>query len=125
MAMITRDASYMDVVEKALYNTVLAGNSRDRKPFLLCESRLKWPGKLSPILPWRHQKPVRQKWFGVACCPPNIARTLASLGQYLIFADKAEGCAYINIYAAGTYEAETEQAGLLLQEEGTFRMTAG
>ena len=22
----------------------------------------------------RHVKPVRQKWFGCACCPPNIAR---------------------------------------------------
>ena len=27
--------------------------------------------------------PVRQPWFGVACCPGNIARTLASVGQYI------------------------------------------
>lgn len=27
------------------------------------------------------------KWFGVACCPPNIARTLASLGQYIYGVD--------------------------------------
>ena len=41
-----------------------------------------------------HVKPVRQKWFGVACCPPNVGRTLASLGQY-IYAEDVEGV-YIN-----------------------------
>ena len=120
MAMITRDASYMDVVEKALYNTVLAGIAETGNRFFYVNPLEVWPENCLPHTSMEHVKPVRQKWFGVACCPPNIARTLASLGQYLIFADKAEGCAYINIYAAGTYEAETEQGRLVITEEGTF-----
>ncbi len=120
MAMITRDASYMDVVEKALYNTVLAGIAETGNRFFYVNPLEVWPENCLPHTSMEHVKPVRQKWFGVACCPPNIARTLASLGQYLIFADKAEGCAYINIYAAGTYEAETEQGRLVIAEEGTF-----
>jgi DUF1680 family protein len=31
----------------------------------------------------RHVKIERQKWFGCACCPPNLARILASLGSYV------------------------------------------
>lgn len=58
-----------------------------------------------------HVKPVRQKWFGVACCPPNIARTLASLGQYIYGAD--ENSLYINLYISSQTklligETETE-----------------
>ena len=29
-----------------------------------------------------HVKPVRQKWFGCACCPPNLARLISSIGSY-------------------------------------------
>jgi DUF1680 family protein len=31
----------------------------------------------------RHIKIERQKWFGCACCPPNLARLIASLGSYI------------------------------------------
>jgi DUF1680 family protein len=30
-----------------------------------------------------HVKLRRQKWFGCACCPPNLARVIASLGSYV------------------------------------------
>jgi DUF1680 family protein len=30
-----------------------------------------------------HVKIQRQKWFGCACCPPNLARIIASLGSYV------------------------------------------
>lgn len=43
-----------------------------------------------------HVKARRQKWFGVACCPPNIARTLASLGQYIYGVDGAD--IYTHLY---------------------------
>lgn len=42
-----------------------------------------------------HVKPVRQKWFGCACCPPNIARTLASFGEYICFT--GEDSLWINL----------------------------
>jgi DUF1680 family protein len=43
-----------------------------------------------------HIKPVRQKWFDVACCPTNVARTFTSLAQYIYFIDD-EGI-YINLF---------------------------
>lgn len=99
MACITQDASYVDVVERALYNTVLAGIAQDGRSFFYVNPLEVWPDNCLPRTSKEHVKPIRQKWFGVACCPPNIARTLASLGQY-IYA-KSEDRLYINLFIAG------------------------
>ncbi|HHT89274.1 MAG TPA: glycoside hydrolase family 127 protein [Clostridiales bacterium] len=83
MAQITGESKYYDVVERALYNTVLAGIAMDGKSFFYVNPLEVWPDNCIPRTSKEHVKPVRQKWFGVACCPPNIARTLASLGEYI------------------------------------------
>lgn len=103
MANITRDASYIDVVERALYNTVLAGIALDGKSFFYVNPLEVWPDNCIPRTSKEHVKPVRQKWFGVACCPPNIARTLASLGQYIYAQD--DHSLYINLYVSGEAKA--------------------
>ena len=98
MACITQDASYIDIVERALYNTVLAGIAQDGRSFFYVNPLEVWPDNCLPRTSKEHVKAIRQKWFGVACCPPNIARTLASLGQY-IYA-KSEDRLYINLFVA-------------------------
>lgn len=98
LADITKDASYMDVVERALYNTVLSGIAMDGKSFFYVNPLEVWPANCLDRTSKEHVKPTRQKWFGVACCPPNIARTLASLGQYLYFQEESQ--LYINLYIA-------------------------
>ncbi len=98
MANITRDASYVDIVERALYNTVLAGIAQDGRSFFYVNPLEVWPENCLPRTSREHVKPVRQKWFGVACCPPNIARTLASLGQYLYA--KSEDRLYVNLFVS-------------------------
>ena len=82
------DAVYGDVMERALYNTVLSGMGLDGKAFFYVnplevfpEADLKDPNK-------HHVKIKRQKWFACACCPPNIARLLADLGQYIYRKDE-------------------------------------
>ncbi len=98
MGNITREAKYFDVVEKALYNTVLAGIALDGKSFFYVNPLEVWPDNCLPHTSKEHVKSIRQKWFGVACCPPNIARTLASLGQYIYSAD--EESVYINLFVS-------------------------
>ena len=102
MGEITRDASYIDIVEKALYNTVLAGIAMDGKSFFYVNPLEVWPDNCMEKTSMEHVKPVRQKWFGVACCPPNIARTLASLGQYLYGQD--DKSLYVNLYVSNETE---------------------
>lgn len=96
MGNITREAKYFDVVERALYNTVLAGIALDGKSFFYVNPLEVWPDNCISRTSKEHVKPVRQKWFGVACCPPNIARTLASLGQYIYSADHSS--VYVNLF---------------------------
>ena len=75
--------------KRALYNTVLAGIALDGKSFFYVNPLEVWPPACMEGTSKKHVKPIRQKWFGVACCPPNIARTLASLGQY-VYSQKPE-----------------------------------
>ncbi|MDL2250385.1 glycoside hydrolase family 127 protein [Lachnospiraceae bacterium OttesenSCG-928-J05] len=98
MAQITREGKYMDVVERALYNTILAGVALDGKSFFYVNPLEVWPESCKERTSKEHVKPMRQKWFGVACCPPNIARTLASLGQYIYSVDSES--IYVNLFVS-------------------------
>lgn len=100
MNQITRESQYMDVVEKALYNTVLAGIALDGKSFFYVNPLEVWPEACLEATSKKHVKSIRQKWFGVACCPPNIARTLASLGQYIYGVNQSERQMYLNLFVS-------------------------
>lgn len=118
MADITKDASYMDIVEKALYNTVLSGIAADGKSFFYVNPLEVWPANCLPKTSREHVKPIRQKWFGVACCPPNITRTLASLGQYIYFQE--ENAVYINLFISNIMETTINGAAFRLKLSGDF-----
>lgn len=83
MLQIEAKSEYADVMELALYNTVLSGMSSDGKRFFYVNPLEVWPDATLKNKNLHHVKPERQGWFGCACCPPNIARLLASLGQYI------------------------------------------
>ena len=94
MTMLTGDAGYYDVVERALCNTVLAGIAVEGDRYFYVNPLEVWPDNCLPGTSMTHVKPVRQPWFACACCPPNIARTIASVGQYIYAQD--EKSVYIN-----------------------------
>lgn len=98
MLEIKRDSKYADVMENALYNTVLAGISLEGNRFFYVNPLEVVPDVDEKNLDLRHVKTERQKWFGCACCPPNIIRTLASLGQYIYSADDEN--LFVNLYVS-------------------------
>ena len=118
MANITRDASYIDTVERALYNTVLAGIALDGKSFFYVNPLEVWPENCMERTSREHVKPVRQKWYGVACCPPNIARTLASMGQYIYSAGERE--LYVNLFISNQAEADLVAGSVHISMETRF-----
>lgn len=71
MNLLTGDAKYIDVLERSLYNGALAGLS-------LQGDRFFYPNPLASYGGYE-----RRAWFGTACCPSNIARLLASVGNYI------------------------------------------
>lgn len=118
MGNITGEAKYYDVVERALYNTVLAGIALDGKSFFYVNPLEVWPDNCIPRTSREHVKPVRQKWFGVACCPPNIARTLASLGQYIYGAD--QNSLYVNLFISNQTSVDLGGREISVQMQTRF-----
>lgn len=96
MLCIEPNNKYSDIMELALYNTVLAGMALDGKSFFYVNPLEVIPENCHKDERKTHVKPVRQKWFGCACCPPNIARLISSLGQYIYTED--DTTLYIHLY---------------------------
>lgn len=117
MAALTGEAEYYDTVERALCNTVLAGISLEGDRYFYVNPLEVWPDNCLPSTSMSHVKPVRQPWFACACCPPNIARTLASLAQYL-YAQDGDGL-YVHQFISSRLETEVDgrAASLTLESE--------
>lgn len=82
MLEISPQAAYADVMELALYNTALAGMALDGKSFFYVNPLESVPSACRRDKRLEHVQPVRQRWFGCACCPPNIARLISSVAAY-------------------------------------------
>jgi DUF1680 family protein len=82
MLSLKMSREYSDVMELALYNGILSGMALDGKSFFYVNPLEVLPEACSKDERKAHVKPVRQKWFGCACCPPNIARLVSSIGTY-------------------------------------------
>ncbi len=82
MLQIKADARYADIMERALFNGVLSGMALDGKSFFYVNPLEVLPKACHEDERKFHVKPIRQKWFGCACCPPNIARLLSSVAAY-------------------------------------------
>ena len=83
MLRIAPEARYADVMERALYNNVLGSMAQDGKHYFYVNPLEVWPQACSCNPGKHHVKSERQGWFGCACCPPNVARLLTSLNQYI------------------------------------------
>jgi DUF1680 family protein len=102
MFCIEQNAAYYDTVERALYNTVLSGISIHGDRYFYVNPLEVWPAACMEATSLKHVKPERQRWFNVACCPTNVARTLASLGQY-IYAQNNDTL-YINLFISSSIQ---------------------
>lgn len=105
MLEIEPDARYADVMEREVFNGILSGMALDGKSFFYVN-----PLEVNPIACHRderkyHVKPVRQKWFGCACCPPNLARFLSSIGTYAY--TENEDTLFVHLYVGGELHKET------------------
>ncbi len=79
---LEKNGKYADVMERALYNCVLAGMQLDGTRFFYVNPLEVLPGISGEAVTHRHALPRRPKWFACACCPPNVARILPSVGSY-------------------------------------------
>jgi len=106
MLQLEADARYADVLERSLYNGSLAGVSLDGKKFFY----------VNPLASSGNHH--RSEWFGCACCPPNIARLLASLGQYIYSA--SDSALYAHLYVGSNAKVRMGGSTVILTQKTNY-----
>ena len=92
MALLRRSASYYDIFEEALYNTILASIGEDGKRYFY-QNPLQSDGSIR-----------RWDWHGCPCCPPMLLKLLSSLSTYIY--TTADSALDVNLLIGSTYETE-------------------
>jgi uncharacterized protein len=111
------ESKYADVMERALYNGFLSGVSLDGTHFFY----------ENPLASTGHHH--RQSWFTCPCCPPNLARTLASVGQY--FYSTGTHDLWVHLYGQSTAKLQVNGREVSLRQltkypwEGDIRFEIG
>ena len=97
MFLLTGESKYVDVVELALYNSVLSGVSMDGTKYFYTNPlastadypyHLRWEGGRIPYISKSN------------CCPPNLVRTIAEINSYMY--SIGEKGLYVNMYGGNT-----------------------
>ena len=112
---------YSDVMELALYNGVLGGMQLDGKRFFYVNPLEVNPEISGKLFGFKHVLPERPGWYQCACCPPNVARLLASLGKYQW--GEGENTIYSHLFIGGTAELDLQQLLQNLSFHGKERFT--
>ncbi|GIP18464.1 hypothetical protein J40TS1_41060 [Paenibacillus montaniterrae] len=118
MLQLEPSSEYASIMERALYNTVVSGMARDGKSFFYVNPLEVDPRLFGKNQIYDHVKPIRQEWFSCACCPPNIARLLASLGQY-IYTVKGDTL-YTHLYIGGHAKIDWEDGSFEIEQSGNY-----
>lgn len=118
MLEITPKAKYADVMERALYNGILSGMALDGKSFFYVNPLEVNPESCHKDERKFHVKPVRQKWFGCACCPPNIARLLSSIGSYAY--TENEDTLFVHLYMGSILTKKIKDQDVDVQIQSGF-----
>lgn len=104
MLKIDKQGVYGDIIEKILYNIVIAAISQDGQRFFYVNPLEVWPDSCEKNQIKHHVKFRRQKWFACACCPPNVLRLITSLSKYIYMVE--DTTIYVNQYIGGKLEAD-------------------
>ncbi|MCM1067336.1 MAG: glycoside hydrolase family 127 protein [Muribaculaceae bacterium] len=99
-------ARYYDVLERTLYNGLIAGMSVDGGAFF-------YPNPLASEGGYS-----RKPWFGCACCPSNLCRFLPSLPGYIYAVRGSE--LYVNLYIGNSATVSVGGRKVALRQSGDY-----
>lgn len=116
MLQLDLDGKYTDTMERALYNGFLSGISLHGDTFYYV-NKLEHRQE-AHAGEHEYYSGQRKGWFGCACCPPNIARLIASVGGYAY--GQSDDAAVVHLYAAGEAQLEVGGRPLLLRQRTAY-----
>ncbi|WP_260410617.1 glycoside hydrolase family 127 protein [Cohnella xylanilytica] len=120
MLQLEAKSEYADVLERALYNNVLGSMSKDGKHFFYVNPLEVWPEASAKNPGKHHVKAVRQKWFGCSCCPPNVARLLSSLNEYIYGVSPDENRIYAHLFIGSEATFELGSGKVSLEQQSAL-----
>ncbi len=98
---------YADIMERALYNGTISGMQLDGTKFFYINQLEANPDLPSTAYGEEEYTPQRIGWYDCACCPPNLARLMTSLGTYAW--SSGRNIIYSHLFIGGT--AKFDEAG--------------
>ena len=118
MFLLTGESKYLDVMERTIFNGVLAGVSLEGNAFFYAN-----PLESDAKFKFNKGAAVRQPWFGVACCPGNVARFLPSIPGY-VYAVKGDSL-YVNLFIGGAGEVDLGAKKIAVRQETGYPWDGG
>jgi DUF1680 family protein len=106
MFLLKGESKYFDVLEKILYNSFLSGISLNGDRFF-------YPNPLASTGNYE-----RSEWFGCACCPANVTRTLPSIPGY-VYSTNEKGI-YVNLFIQNNSEVAFKDQLINLKQETNY-----
>lgn len=100
----TGGAKYLDVFERVLYNAYAVGLSADGRAFFYDNPLQRRSDHEQRSGAESGGEQLRRPWFTCPCCPPNIVRWMAQLGDHV--AAERQGALYIALYAESRIETD-------------------
>jgi DUF1680 family protein len=115
MLAITGDAKFTDVIERALYNGINSGMSLNGTMY--CYRN---PLAFDPSTGDK----IRNPWYDVTCCPPNLERTFGSLPGYF-YSTSSDGI-YVHLYDNSQLDWHLEDGtGLKIKQKTNYPWDGG
>ncbi|GAA1187834.1 glycoside hydrolase family 127 protein [Nesterenkonia xinjiangensis] len=129
----TGGVEHLDLIERTLFNVIATSAAEDGRAFFYAnplQLREEPDVQEAEGVHMRAEGGLRAPWFDVSCCPTNVARTLASLQNYVISVEEAgeaeeagkAGAPTVSVlqYMAGEIRAELAVGHLGLRVEGDY-----
>lgn len=105
-------------MERVLYNGFLSSVSLDGRKFFYVNPLELIPQLLNPDQPQREDAVQRVEVFSCSCCPPNITRLMASVGDLLYTLD--ESTVYVHQYMSGLATLPMGEREVVIRQETAY-----
>lgn len=106
MFLLHQDARHLDVLERTLYNGFLDGVSLDGSRFFY----------QNPLMSYGNYE--RFEWINTPCCPPNVVRLIASLGNYVYATGPRD--IYVNLFIGSDARATVDGTRVSLRQQTRY-----
>lgn len=105
------DSKFADVIERILYNGSISGISLSGNTFFY----------ENPLAITENRRGFkRQDWFSCSCCPNNLSRLLASLGEYIYGVDEDRKRIIVHQFVGGSVETKLQDTNIRLEQSGNY-----